>query len=308
MNSNFVFGPVPSRRLGYSLGIDLMPHKVCSYNCVYCQVGRTERLTIDRFEYGNPSRIVTEIEEVIKNDIPVDWVTFSGQGEPTLNRYIGRIIREIKSKTDLPVAVITNGSLLFKKEVREAIKEAELVIPSLDTAIEATFKKINRPHPRLHIDMVIEGLEKFIKEFSGKIWLEILFVKGLNDTLEEINALKKKLRDLPIHKIQLNTATRPPSEDWVTALSEEELVDISRELGDRCEVIARFKKKKVYKRDIEDVEDLKTYLRRRPATKEEIKKALGWSEKRVLAALDLLLSRNSLKKEVYREEIYYHLL
>ena len=176
-----IFGPVPSRRLGFSLGVDTIPFKTCSLDCIYCQLGRTTNKTIERKEYIAGENILREIEEILKRKKKIDYITFSGSGEPTLNSRMEEMITQIKRLTSIPVAILTNGTLLYQPRMREELMEADLVIPSLDAVSEEVFEKINRPHHKLKINEVIKGINTFSQEFRGKIWLEIMLVKGVND-------------------------------------------------------------------------------------------------------------------------------
>jgi len=181
-----IFGPVPSRRLGFSLGVDTIPFKTCSLDCIYCQLGRTTNKTIERKEYIAGEDILREIEEILKQKKKIDYITFSGSGEPTLNSRMEEMITQIKRLTSIPIAILTNGTLLYQPRMREELMEADLVIPSLDAVSEKVFEKVNRPCHSLKINEVIEGIETFSQEFRGKIWLEIMLVKGVNDFPGEI--------------------------------------------------------------------------------------------------------------------------
>jgi len=167
-----VFGPVASRRLGISLGVDIIPFKTCSFDCIYCECGKTTHITLERKKFVDPGKVLEEIKNAINPELHprIDYITFSGAGEPTLNNDIGHIITSIKSFTTIPVAVLTNGALLYMKEVREDISNADLVLPSLDAATPAIFSTINHPHPELDIQTVINGLIAFGNEFKGQIW------------------------------------------------------------------------------------------------------------------------------------------
>ena len=180
----YLFGPVPSRRLGMSLGVDLVPRKICSLDCVYCEVGKTTKLTLERKEYILYDKVTDELTHYFENNPDPDYITFSGSGEPTLNLRIGDVLNFIKqNKPKIPIAVLTNGTLLFKPEVREEIKNADVVLPSLDAATNLIFHKINRPVPEFDIKRYIQGLIDFRKEFKGKIWLEIFILP--EDNFEE---------------------------------------------------------------------------------------------------------------------------
>ncbi len=208
----YLFGPVPSRRLGMSLGVDLVPKKVCSLDCVYCEVSKTTKLTLDRKEYIKTDKIKEELRHYFNHNPDPDYITFSGYGEPTLNSHIGEILQFIKqNKPGIPVAVLTNGTLFYDKDVRKALIDADLVLPSLDAATEDVFKKINRPSSDLSIEKYIKGIIDFSKEFKGKIWLEIFILPGYNDSENELSALKKVIEKMIPDSVQLNTLDRPGS-------------------------------------------------------------------------------------------------
>jgi Fe-S oxidoreductases len=188
---SFLYGPVPSRRLGYSLGVDLLPFKTCSMDCVYCQLGGGARTTVRRRAFIPVETVLAGIENVLQRGDRVDAITFSGSGEPTLHPGLGRLIRAIKRKTAVPVVLLTNGSLFTRPSVRKDAAAADIVVPSLDAATEDAFRKINRPHPGLSAAAIIEGLAAFRRHFHGRLWLEVLFVKGINDRPSDLRALKK---------------------------------------------------------------------------------------------------------------------
>ena len=231
-----LFGPVPSRRLGRSLGVDLVPRKTCPYDCIYCEVGPTTRQTIERLDY-QADEIMAELAAYLhQGPPPLDYITLAGSGEPTLNLGLGRIIRHLKALTGTPVAVLTNGALLYLPEVRDELKQADLVLPSLDAAREESFRAINRPLPDYPLSRLIEGLEAFRREYTGRIWLEVLLLQGLNDSEADLEALRRTLRTLAPDKVQLNTAVRPGVEDYARPLNQEEIAAIAAYLEDRSEV------------------------------------------------------------------------
>jgi len=239
----FVFGPVPSRRLGFSLGIDIIPQKYCSFDCIYCQIGKTTNKEIKRESFFNTEEIIQEVVEKVKISEHIDFVSFSGSGEPTLNSDLGLMIKELKQLIHIPISVITNGSLLFKEDVRKDLLMADIVLPSLDAASEDIFRYINRPYSVLELNIIKEGLKKFRDEYNGKMWLEIMFIKGVNDDIDELSKFKEIIKSLNVDKIQLNTITRPPSEDVKGNLETHELVKIKEFFGDKCEIISAFERK-----------------------------------------------------------------
>ena len=197
MTYSHLFGPVPSRRLGISLGVDLVPLKTCTLNCIYCECGQTTDLTLERKEYIPFETVKKELFHYLIHNPKPDYITFSGSGEPALNSRIGDVIHFIKAQAlDIPVAVLTNGTLLFQKAVRNAMQDATVVIPSLDAVTEKLFRQINRPSPKLQINTIIDGLIQFRKEYYGQIWIEVFIVPGLNDTKQELTALKQTLKKI----------------------------------------------------------------------------------------------------------------
>jgi len=212
-----VFGPIPSRRLGQSLGIDPIPLKTCNWNCVYCQLGRSRPMTNERKVYVDPSPIFAEVKAALEAHAPgeIDWLTFVGSGEPTLNSGLGEMIRGVKAITDIPVAVITNGALLYLPEVRQDLLAADAVLPSLDAGSTELYKKINRPHPSVPFDRVIAGLVGFSQAYQGRLWVEIMMVHGVNDTELSLREIAKVLKQINPDEIHINQPIRPPAETWV---------------------------------------------------------------------------------------------
>lgn len=232
-----VFGPVPSRRLGRSLGVDLLPLKTCSYDCIYCQAGDTTSKTCEPGVFNPVNDVLNDLEHRLLSINP-DAVTFSGSGEPTLHSRIHQVIRRVRELTEARIAVLTNGSLLWRKDVRNRILGADLVMPTLSTVYEATFQLIHRPHPELSLPAIINGLADFREEFGGELAVEVLLLKGINDGDEEIEGLKRALERIMPDRIQLNTVVRPPSSREAVPLDRERLEEIRGFLGGTAEVIA----------------------------------------------------------------------
>ncbi len=303
--NSHIFGPVPSRRLGYSLGVDILPLKTCNLNCVYCELGRTNRETNRRKAWVPAAVILPEIEKALKTTDRIDFITLSGSGEPTLNTELGEMIRGIKDMTDIPVAVITNGTLLWLPEVREDLHMADLVLPSLDAADKTAFKKINRPHGTLDLEKIIDGLTVFRSEYHGPIWLEILLARGINDSPEQIQALVEAVRRIQPDKVQLNTVVRPPAEAGIEPLSHEELVSLRKKFGERAEVIAHFEagEQKNLSRDVEA--EVVALCARRPVTLEEIVASLGFARQEVDRAIASLVFDGRLAAVPHGRKVYY---
>jgi wyosine [tRNA(Phe)-imidazoG37] synthetase (radical SAM superfamily) len=231
---NFIFGPVNSRRLGRSLGIDLFPRKICNLNCVYCEVGPTITPVCKRGVYSSVAAIMAEVDdwcgrpELLAN---VDVVTVTAKGEPTLHSELGVILRHLKEKCRKPVAVLTNGTTLMDEAVRQDLMIADIVVPSLDAARPASFDQVDRPAAGVDLKAVIDGLILFSLAFMGKIWLEILLVQGMNDAADDIEALITALRPMRLDRIQLNTVVRPPVEATAKPLSPEQLAVVAARFG-----------------------------------------------------------------------------
>jgi len=237
----YVYGPVKSRRLGVSVGINLTPYKICSFNCVYCQLGKVATLTRERKEYVPIKDALEELKAWLENNSreqkTLNYITLSGAGEPSLNIKIGQLISEIKKITAVPIAVITNASLLNLPSVRRELAAADLIVPSLDAVTPVIFKKINRPHPEIEIEDIIEGLFNLRREYRGKIWLEVMLVKGANDDIRQIKKLKEVADKINPDKIQLNSPVRHTAESFVSAVEKNKLEKIKEILGDKCEII-----------------------------------------------------------------------
>ena len=229
---NYIFGPVNSRRLGRSLGIDLFREKICSFNCIYCEVGATVRLTCERAEYAPAGEIIAEIDNFFlhkERAAAVDFVTVTASGEPLLHSALGKIISHLKQRAGKPVAVLTNGTLLWEAQVRQELALADVVIPSLDSVLPTGFRKIDRPARCVDLEQLIEGLAVFSQEFTGQIWLEILFAAGINDSEEEVAALSQAAGKMRLDRIQLNTVARPPLEHFARPLSKARMEAVAAE-------------------------------------------------------------------------------
>ena len=235
----YVFGPVPSRRLGQSLGIDTIPLKTCNWNCIYCQLGHSRPLVNKRREYVPREDVLTEVKQVLdshKNGT-IDWITFVGSGEPTLHIGIDWLIQEVKALSDLPVAVITNGALLFLPEVRESLLQADAILPSLDAGNSDSFRRINRPYPESTFDRQVEGLGALRQEYQGRLWVEVMLMDQINDSEADIEEISSTLEAVQPDEIHIILPTRPPVETWVRPSGEEGLLRARAILGKIAKVI-----------------------------------------------------------------------
>lgn len=235
----YVFGPVPSRRLGRSLGIDPVPMKTCNWNCIYCQLGRSTPLVNERKDYFPPDEIIAEAKEALgrygAGDI--DWVTIVGSGEPLLHRSIGRILLEIKENTEVPVALLTNGTFLHVADVRRDLREVDTVMPTIDAGSAEMFKRVNRPHPGIPYETYIDGLIAFGREYRGKLWPEVMLIKGVNDTESALRDIAAVMRRIEPDEIHISLPTRPPAERTVEPADEEGLVRALAILGETAHVV-----------------------------------------------------------------------
>jgi wyosine [tRNA(Phe)-imidazoG37] synthetase (radical SAM superfamily) len=292
----YLYGPVPSRRLGSSLGVDLTPRKTCSFDCIYCQLGKTTHKTAERREYVPVREVLAEVRDYMESGGKCDYITLSGSGEPTLNSGIKQAIKGIKSLTDIPVAAITNSSLLPDRQVREEIKEADVVLPSLDAVTQRMFETINRPCSGLKISEIMEGLIKFTRKFTGEVWLEIMLVDGLNNDASEIESMSKVMDLINPDKIQLNTVVRPASEEYAQHLLAENMREIAGILD--AEIIADYDRlpATAYNGDVR--ESISNMLERRPCTIRELSSTLKLNENEVLKYLQVLIGEGRVKPVV----------
>jgi len=294
--------------LGRSLGIDLVPHKICTYDCIYCQIGKTTQKTINRKEYVPVQEILGEVRRFLEEDHPpVDYLSLGGSGEPTLHSEIGRIIKGIKEMTSIPLTVITNGALLYEQAVREDLLMADVVLPSLDAVSPDGFEKINRPYPSLSIERIIDGLVEFRKIFKGKIWLEILFCKGVNDSPEELDKMKKAIERIQPDLVHLNTVVRPPSEEWAMALSQKEMEGIRTFLGERASIISEFDRHPSFltERDIKD--EILKILKRRPLSLADLSRGMGIPPKELEKYIKSLILERKIETRNFGRSIYYEM-
>ncbi|MBU4484371.1 radical SAM protein [bacterium] len=308
MKRKHIFGPVPSRRLGLSLGVDIIPFKTCPYSCIYCQIGKTPQTTVERREYVKTESILSELARVILSGVKADYVTFSGSGEPTLHSNLGYLIQKAKEISNIPVAVITNGALLNNPDVRRDLLNADLVVPSLDAACEETFKKINLSHKSIDFNKIIDGLISFSKEYKGKLWLEILFVKDVNDSDGEIIMFKNIIDKLRVDKIHLNTVVRPPADGSVQPVSQMVLKKIATIFGPKSEIVAPFNREGLSREHEGTLSDIEDMLSRRPCTSEDILASLNIHPLEVERFLEILCEEGVVEEVNVGDEVFYKLV
>lgn len=301
---NHLFGPVASRRLGRSLGIDLVPLKTCTLDCIYCECGSTTAQTIERKEYVQYDAVVDELLAWWKEDGQADFITLAGSGEPTLHSRFGDIITTAKKQTGIPVCILTNGTLFYQPDVRKDAALADLVIPSLDAADPATYRKINRPHAECTLERHLDGLHAFSREYTGKVWIEIFLVPGINDSPESIEKLAAAAAELHPEKIQINTAVRPPAEGSVNAIPEDRMHALAASFTPHAEVIASYRV--AVKHAVPGTrEQVLALLLRRPCTVNDIADGLGISQEDSSTFLAELLSTGLIIREKREDTEYF---
>lgn len=305
----YIFGPVASRRLKRSLGVDLVPYKTCSFDCIYCELGRTTCLTVDRNEYVPYDEIITNLANFLQETLhPPDYITLGGSGEPTLHSQIGRIISEIKNITSIPVAILTNASTLFQDDVKDELMPADIVLPSLDAVTPSAFEFINRPHPSLTINDIVRGLIDFNRAFAGELWLEVLFCQGINDESGETTRLREAIKEINPDKVQLNTVDRPPAQDFVVPVSGEKLAAIQRLFGERAEIISGSLADKPQSPEANPKFRVFDLLSRRPCTVDDMVQALGFNRKELGGLLALLLKEGKILSRLYNNQRYFRVI
>jgi wyosine [tRNA(Phe)-imidazoG37] synthetase (radical SAM superfamily) len=301
----YIFGPVPSRRLGLSLGVDIIPMKTCTQNCIYCQLCVDAPQVAQRKEYVPTEDILEELKQVIASNPTIDCITISGSGEPTLHSGLGKLIKEIKGFTDTMTVVITNGTLLWREDVRQDLMAADVVMPSLDACDQKTFELVNKPDPQISFEMLVGGLKKFREQFKGQFWLEVFMVEGINTADDQIRELSRIIDDIAPDKIQLNTAVRPTAAMNVKVISETRLKEIAEKLGDKAEVIAKFTKRISGKSAESLVEKLIETLKRRPCSAEGLSSSMGIDQGEIEKQIELLLKKNIVRTENRNGEDFY---
>lgn len=302
-----VFGPVPSRRLGISLGLDVIPYKTCSLDCLYCECGRTTDLSCERRRFFPPQELIDELGAVLPAIPRLDHMTFSGSGEPTLNSDLGGMIAAIKRIAAAPLAVLTNGTLLGRADVRRDLLAADVVLPSLDAATAPGFARINQPAAGLDVDGVIAGLEAFRGEYAGRIWMEVFILKGVNDGEAELAALEAALRRIRPDKVQLNTLDRPPAYPGVESADFALLERIrSGWRGLAVEIIKRARHREEIPAFSSNLENsLLNTIRRRPLTLDDLAALTAKGEEELRRYLEVLERERKLKPVIEGGKIFF---
>lgn len=309
MNDNitkyrYLYGPVPSRRFGRSLGVDLTPLKTCCQDCVFCQLGPTTNKTVERREYVPTEAVLAELKQWLASGGWADYITLSGSGEPTLHSRFGEILEFIRSNTDIPPALLTNGALLYLPEVREAASAARVVKVSVSAWDQVSFEWVNRPHSYLRFAQVIRGLKLFRDTYRGHLWIEVFLVQGMNTLNAVVDRLAQITKDLTPDRIHLNTAVRSPAEAFVQPLSTERMRALSRKFKPVANVIAEFSGSPS-KHHEADKERIFAMLRRRPCTAKQITAGFGMNLSEVLKDLEVMVRNGRVQPKRTNTEIYY---
>jgi len=304
----YVYGPVPSRRLGRSLGIDLVPFKTCTYDCVYCQLGRTTRKTVERTTFYSAEEILDEVKRRLDSDpLPPDYIGIAGSGEPTLNSAIGRVIEGVKHMTSVPVAVLTNGSLLWAPEVQEALMASDLVLPSLDAGDTGMFAYVNRPHPRICFEEMVEGLVAFTTRYPGEVWLEVLLLAGVTGIPAEVRKIAALAKRIAPARVQLNTVCRPPVEEFALTVPYTEMLALRSLFPGEVDIISHADPQELDTQDAAETPnaDILALLRRRPCTVKDIADGLGMHANAVVKQLDALVKAGRVTSDVVGSGVFY---
>ena len=304
----YVFGPVLSRRLGRSLGVDVVPFKTCTYNCIYCQLGETTNHTLDIRSYVPLENVLDEIRRKLEAGVAADYITIAGSGEPTLYAELGRLIAGIKGMTSIPVAVLTNGGLLWKREVQDALLAADVVIPSLDAGNADSFAEVNRPRAEITFEKMVEGLVAFRRRYTGQLWLEVFLLHGVTDSEAAIAELARSVERICPDRVQLNTVARPaPGAAGKPCLpvSREDMEQIGSRLGFNAEVIAHYETTRHAATASGQPEDLWAMIQRHPCSIEDFTVGLGLSEDDARRHIQRLLEQGAIHAEVHNGVTFY---
>ncbi|MBF0524915.1 MAG: radical SAM protein [Deltaproteobacteria bacterium] len=291
-----------------SLGLDVIPAKTCPFDCIYCQIGKTNHHTARPDNFVTAAELLEELRLFLDQaDCNFDCLTFSGSGEPTLNSELEDMLIGVRQLTGKPSVVITGGSLMAEAAVRRALRLADVVMPSLDSAVQATFEAVNRPVPGLLAADIIRGMEIFRSEFSGQIRLEVLFVKGYNDRPEEIEALKSAIERIQPDMVEINTVVRPPSEKFALTVCLAELEQISRALGQKASIIADFKRPAMAAATPQLDLAIIAVISRRPVTLDDLAASLGAQRSEIVNNLKMLISKGRVLPTYHDQKEYYTL-
>ncbi len=300
----YVYGPVPSRRMGISLGVSPIPQKICNYSCIYCQLGRTLKMSNKKEEFYPVKDILSEVADYLEGNPYIDVVTIVGEGEPTLYALLQELLIGLKKLTKKPLAAITNGALLTDLAVRKSLSYADIVLPSLDAYDEDSFKKINRPFGKISFKEAYKGIKSFSQEFKGQLWLEVMLMDGINDDNESLFKLKELIGGIKYDRLYINTPVRPPAESDVRESTPQRMEKAVDMLGGIAINLAA--SKGFYSGVKDDYEAILSIIKRHPMNQHEI---IGFLEERKFKNKDLifekLASNDDVEKVDYKGYITY---
>jgi wyosine [tRNA(Phe)-imidazoG37] synthetase (radical SAM superfamily) len=290
--------------------VDLVPFKTCTYDCIYCQLGRTPHKTTVRQEYVPIADILPELEQKLADGPVPDYVTLSGSGEPTLNERIGQLIGEIKKLTYIPIAVLTNGSLLWQREVQEALMEADLVLPSLDAGDDFLFQYVNRPHREISFDRMVHGLVEFTARFSKPVWLEVFLLAGVTGILSEVEKIAALARRIQPQRVQLNTVSRPPAEEFACPVSWKQMQEFTNQFDGKVEVInaGEYDKSQAPVLNEATDADILALLSRRPCMVQGVSTGLGLPASEVTRRIAALAAQGAVIPVQNNGAIFYKMM
>lgn len=300
---NYLYGPVPSRRFGRSLGVDLTPFKTCSFDCVFCQLGRTPQKTMVRKEYVPIDAVLTEIQSWMETDGDADYIALAGSGEPTLHSDFDKVLRVLK-QYPIPSALLTNGSMLMHPEVRDAAADADIVKVSLSAWDQRSFEWINRPHPQLQFNELIKGIKTFRAQFAGKLWVEVFMLMGINSVPGDVKKIADQIKEIHADSVHLNTAVRPPAEEFAAPIQQEKLSSLAGIFDPPAEVIAEFNANS--EKHIAATEaSILAMLQRRPCTTAQIVDVYGMHINEVSKYLGDLMQTGQIREKRKKGDVYY---
>ncbi len=303
----YLFGPIPSRRIGISLGVNVIPAKVCSFDCVYCESGRTTKKTMQREEFFDAKKIIKELKNYLSDNPKLDYITFSGAGEPALYNKIGEIVDFLKKEfPEYKICLITNSSMFVDADFREEIKNIDLIIPSIDAPSQEIFEKINRPLEGIKIKEIIDSIADFSQTFKGKLWIEIFIIEGLNDKKEVLEQFSQILKPIKYEKIQINSLDRPGADKDVQKAKYETLLEVKKVLGEKAQIVSRVEIPPEKRKEIANKEELilKT-IKIRPMTEKDVLTMTGLNPFEVGKMLEEMVDKNLLKKEIINNNIFF---
>ena len=299
-----LFGPVPSRRFGRSLGVDLTPYKTCNLDCIFCQLGRTTNKTIDREEYVLIADVLDELKDWLRTNGNADYITLSGSGEPTLHSRFGEVLEFIHANSEIPAVLLSNGTMFHLPEVRAAAACADIVKVSLSAWDQESCGLVNRPHPQIRFDHLIQGQKAFRSQFSGQLWMEVFLVRGINSTPSDVRKIAVLAKEIGPDRIQLNTSVRPPAEDFAAALSREQMETLTHLFHPTAEIIAEFNT--IHAKNIQANQDtILSLLRRRPCIAKDIADVFDMHLNEVSKYLGKLIRTNQIRSDLKNGTVYY---